>query len=775
MSTRHFAKWILSHRAVVICVALLCVAAAGLGLRDAAFSMEYRDFFGGSDPRVAEFDAMQRTYTKSDNILIVLAPASGDVFTRETLGAVAWLTERAWTLPHASRVDSITNYQNSVGGEDDLAIEDLAAHPENLDQATLDRIRDIALNDVLLVDRAVSRKGHVTGINVTFRAPGTHKEAETAEAVNGARQLTQELREKYPDIEVYLSGTLTISHAFFEVTQRDLMTLIPLMFAVLGVVLAVALRSAAGAAAAFLVVIGSTVVAVGIGTALGMRLTPPAAAATPIIMTLAIADCVHLFSTYVQRLRGGADRVQAMTESIVVNLGAVTLTTVTTAIGFATMNLADSPPFHDLGNLVVGGVLAAYVLSLTVFSSVVTLLPFKPQGDSRTLGQEWIERYAEFAIRNRRRLLAVSLGACVILASFIPRNQLNDEFLKYFDTSVQFRRDNDFITRELTGVYQLQYSIRSGARDGITSPEYLRVLDEFSQWFRAQPEVWHVESLADVLKRINRTVNADDAGHYRLPSNREEAAQFLLLFEMSLPNGLDLNDRISVDKAASRMVVGVRTIPAKEMLQLEERAAQWLQGNAPSQMRALATGPAVLFAHIGMNSIYTGLQQEIVATVLISVLLLVALRSLRIGLLSLVPNIVPAAAAFGLWGLLYGRINMALATVAGMALGIIVDDTIHWLSKYLHARRVYGATPEDAVRYAMREIGGAVVTTSVTLICGFLVLTFSPFMMNWGMGLLTSLTVFFAMLFDLMMLPGLILAVDRESTRETADLAISRT
>jgi len=773
ISPRSFAEWMLRRRALVISVSIALTAIVAIGMRGLEFSVEYRDFFGGGDPRVAEFEAMQKTYTKSDNVLIVLQPASGKVFTRETLTSVAWVTEQAWQLPYASRVDSLTNFQDSSGTDDDLSVDDLARNPESLSAEAIEHIREVALNDVLLVDRVISREADVTGINVTFRPPGVHKESETQESIAGVRSLIAALQREFPDIKVYSSGTLVISNAFYEATLHDLVTLIPLMLIVLAVVLALAMRSAIAAGVAFLVVTGSTLVALGIGGLLGMRLTPPPALAAPIIMTLAVADCVHLYYTYAQCLRDGKDRMTAMVDSIAANCGPMTLTALTTAIGFGTMNFADSPPFHDLGNLVVIGVTAAYILSLTLFTCVLTLVAVRPAAlnDRAHAFTIW---YADFAIRYRKQLLGTGFGLCLVLAAFIPRNELNDEFLKYFDESVQFRRDNDFITRELTSVYQFQYSVSSGSPDGVTDPAYLRVLDDFANWYRAQPEVWHVESLADIMKQLNLSVNADNPAFYRVPQSRQESAQYLLLFEMSLPSGLDLNDRISVDKSASRMVVGVRTLPAAELIALEQRATEWLEANAPPSMRALATGPAILFAHIGMNSIYTGLMQEAIAILLISFVMLGALRAVKIGLLSLVPNIVPAIAAFGAWGLLYGKINMALAAAAGVALGIVVDDTIHLMMKYLHARRTHRLLPEEAMRYALREVGGAVIATSVTLIAGFLALTPSTFALNWGLGMLTAFTVFFAMIFDLTMLPGLLLAIDKEPVNEVSALADSR-
>jgi hypothetical protein len=239
---------------------------------------------------------------------------------------------------------------------------------------------------------------------------------------------------------------------------------------------------------------------------------------------------------------------------------------------------------------------------------------------------------------------------------------------------------------------------------------------------------------------------------------------------MSLPVGLDLNDRINVDKSATRFVVTLHTISANKMLALEQRATDWLSANAPAYMRALGTGPAIIFAHIGASSIQSGVYQELAAMGIISALMMLITRSLRIGSLTMVPNVVPAAMAFGIWGVIDGRVNMALSTVVGMTLGIVVDDTIHLLHRYLHARRHDQMTPVQAIHYALSEVGVAVAITSSVLIAGFLVLTLSPFIMNWGMGLLTAITLVFAMVVEFLMLPGLLLWADRDEPRNAVGL-----
>jgi predicted RND superfamily exporter protein len=262
------------------------------------------------------------------------------------------------------------------------------------------------------------------------------------------------------------------------------------------------------------------------------------------------------------------------------------------------------------------------------------------------------------------------------------------------------------------------------------------------------------------MKRLNKNMHADKPEWYRLPEQRDLAAQYLLLYEMSLPYGLDLNNQVDVSKSATRMTVTVKNISSNEMLALEDKAQEWLHNNAP-EMRAAGASPSVMFAHIGHRNIRSMLTGTTVALVLISLILVVALRSIKIGLISLIPNLTPAAMGFGLWGLLVGEVGLGLSVVTGMTLGIVVDDTVHFLSKYLRARREQQLTSPDAVRYAFSTVGTALWVTSLVLIAGFMVMTQSPFKLNADMGLLTAITIAFALAADFLFLPPLLMKVDK--------------
>ena len=272
----------------------------------------------------------------------------------------------------------------------------------------------------------------------------------------------------------------------------------------------------------------------------------------------------------------------------------------------------------------------------------------------------------------------------------------------------------------------------------------------------------------DIIKRLNKNMHGDDSAYYRIPDDPELAAQYLLLYEFSLPFGLDLGNQINIDKSSTRFFVAFEHLDAVETRQPVDDAHAWLATNAPG-LETIGVSPAVMFAYIADRNIKSMFIGMPVALIGISFLLILALASWKMGLLSLIPNLVPLGLAFGVWGLIDGKINFTMAIVLGMTVGIVVDDTIHFLSKYLRARRELGQTPEQAVVYSFRTVGTALTTTSLILVAGFAVLAQSAFLPNSGMAQLTSIAIICALIADFFLLPALLLLVDRdrETTSET--------
>ena len=756
---QRYISFVITHPWRIFIMTLLVVMSAGSGGRFIEFTNDYRVFFSEENPELQAFEEMQNIYTKTDNVLFVIAPEGNNVFNSSTLNMIAELTELSWQIPYSTRVDSITNFQHTVAKEDDLLVGDLVDRRATLSLNDISYVREVALNEPLLVNRLVSASGHVTGVNVTIQLPGMSL-TEVPEVAQFARELKRTLEANYPNHKIYITGLAMMNNAFGESSQNDMTTLVPMMFLTIIVVLGILLRSFSATISSIVMIFFTIIFAMGLMGWLGWKLTPASASAPTIIMTMAVADTVHLLVTFLHNLRKGMNKDDAIADSLRINIQPIFITSVTTAIGFLSMNFSDVPPFHDLGNVVAIGVLFAFVLSVTTLPAMVILMPMRIKVREEQKNGV-MNSVANIVIEHRKFLLLVMGLIAIALIAFLPQNKLDDGFVEYFDESVDFRQATDFSSQNLSGIYTIQYSLDQGGSGGVSEPKFLENVEIFSEWLRAQDEVMHVQTITDTFKRLNKNMHADDPDFYRLPASRELAAQYLLLYELSLPYGLDLNDQIGIDKSQTRLIITLENLYTEEMLGLEKRMSDWLDSNIEDVSYTVAS-PSLMFAHIGKRNVNSMLAGTTLALIVISFILILALRSRRIGLISLAPNLIPAGMAFGLWGLMVGQVGLSLSVVAGMTLGIVVDDTVHFLSKYLRARREKGMDEKEAVRYAFNTVGVALWVTSLVLVMGFLVLSQSHFSLNSDMGAMAAITIAIALIMDFLFLPPLLMRLEEK-------------
>jgi len=758
---RYFSDWVVKHRVLIIILNLLIVAAAGTGLKHLGFNTDYRVFFGEDNPDLLAFNALEATYTKSDNVFILVVPKKGDIFQPSVLSIVEELTELAWQMPHSRRVDSLQNFQNTYAEEDDLVVEDLYEGAEGLSENDIERVRKVALTDPLLFKRIVSDGGLVTAVNVTIEFPGVDREAELSTVVSYSRDIVQQFKTKYPAADFYITGVTFLNNAFVESGERDARTLLPLSFLAMIVLLFILLKSMSAVVGVMLVIVFSIVTAMGIGGYMGISLTPASVSSMQMIMVLAVASSVHMLVSFLFGIQHKDTKLHALTESLRVNIQPIILTSLTTMVGFLGMNFSEVPPFHDLGNLVAMGLVGSLCFSLTFLPALMSFLPVHVK-EEEDPGIGYLAGIAAFVIKKQNAVLVVMSAVVLVSAYCATFNQPEERFLKYFDTSMQFRIDTDFATENLGGLYQLMYAIPAGSPGGIGQPEYLKNLEKFNEWLAAQPEVINNYVLTDTMKRLNKNMHGDDDDWYVLPESRELAAQYLLLYEMSLPYGLDLNNQVNVDKSETRLIATMVELSNVELLEFEKRVQAWYGKNMPAFMNTKGTGTLMMFAHVPDKNIKGMLYGSILALFVISMILIVALRSFKVGLISLAPNLAPLTIGFGLWGLLYVEVNMALAVVVSMTLGIVVDDTVHFLSKYLRAKREKGYGTEQAITYAFTHVGKALVVSTLVLMIGFGVLMTSPFALNSDMAMLTTWIICLALVVDFLLLPVLLLKFDKD-------------
>lgn len=763
-------RGVIAHRWLVLAAALLVAGLIGSGASRLEFSTNYRVFFSEANPELQAFEELQNTYTKNDNFFFVLEPSAGAAFDSDTIAAVEELTEAAWKIPYAIRVDSVSNFQHTFAIEDDLVVEDLVRDAASRGAEYLDTRRDIALGEPLIRNQILTPDANVTAVNVVLQYPEKGF-MEVPEAVAAARALQADIESKYPGLTIHLTGVSMLNNAFAETGMTDGATLMPLMFLVIFILTWVIIRSLSATISTLVVIMLSTMVGMGAAGFAGIKLTPIAMSAPIVILTLAVADSVHILMSLRGLMRDGMAKTEALIEAVRINFMPVTITSLTTIVGFLSLNFSDSPPYWHLGNITAVGIGAAWIFSITLLPALLSLLPYRVR---QTAGTEWsqrtMDRLADFVIRRYRGLLVgVGLPALVLIA-FIPTINFNDQWVEYFDERIDFRVDSDEAMNHF-GLYPIEFSVPAAGPGGISEPEYLANLEQLTNFLREQEHVTHVYSLSDIMKRLNRNMHGDDDSYYRTPLDRDLSAQYLLLYELSLPYGLDLNDRINIDKSATRVTATIDRATSKETKQFFADVDAWMQENLPEYMHAKPTSAAVMFTYISERNMQNMIVGTILAIAAIALIMMFALRSVRLGTLSLVPNGLPILTTFGAWALLVGEVGFSVATVASISLGIIVDDTVHFLSKYVRARDEKFLTVEDSIRYAFKNVGVAIVVNTVILTAGFIVMTTSAFKMNVDLGLMTILSIVGALILDFLFLPALLLLGRNRNQTEQADEA----
>lgn len=736
-------------RALIVLLMTMVIAGGASRL---ALDNHYSIFFDDNNSDLVAHQWISDQFTRDDNILVVVTPRQGTVFTEETLLAIRDFSSHAWTFPHIERVDSIANFQSVDSDDKGIVIAPM------LDESTAtvdaEQLQRRILREPELLNQLISPNGKTTAINLAVNLP------RDAQATRAAIAWTRQSTERFfpaDSYDVRLHGIVALNNAFMEATDRDAMTLMPVMLGIMFALIALSLRSFWQSMAVMLVIVLGSISTLGFVGWCGFNINMVNVVSVTIMLALAVADCVHLGSSFTALTQSGIDKKQAISESLSLNFKALFLTSLTTALGFLGLLASDSPPIRELGLVTALGVIWVFVLTITIFPVLLVYVPAPKQVQVVGSGAAivWARR-----VQKCRWLIIVGAliigGVCVIGAQ---RNVINDHASHYFKDRAEFKQATLAIEKTLTGLDVLTFALSAQRDDGVNDPAYLAMLDEFTGWLRQQPEVVHVRSYTDVLKRINRAIHGDDSAWHRLPDSEEMAAQYLLVYSMSTSNGLGISDRVSFDHRSSRVTATLKISNPAELLALDQRATQWMHDHAPNISVRSASVPK-LFAHIGINNIKSMMQGNVLGVVLIALVLGIAFRSVKYGAISLLPNAFPALVALGLWGFGSGTVNLAVTIVFSITVGIIVDDTIHFLSRYLQGRK-QGMPALEAVANSYRHVGMAMLYTTVVLASGFGVLAFSDFNVNAQMGLMVSLTLVIAVLFDLVFLPALLLVVDR--------------
>jgi len=753
------------HTLVLSCAVL---ALCAIGLSKLSINSDTRVFFSPKNENRQALDAFEARYGAETNLFIALHTRDGHVFTQQRLEHLLRLTELAWTLPFATRVDSLTNAIRIQSDADGLTISDMV---EAGDIGDPDAVRARVMDDVLLVGRLISEDGKTAAINVTVQYPMASSSA-TASILEAAKAMAREAGAENAGFEVWYSGRVASSNAFSSAAKADLKTLTLFSYLVIAVLIGLILRSVWAVVALFVPLMFATACALGLAGWFGLQMNAATSFAPTALIAIGVAALLHLVVSTLANLERGQDRVTAVENALRHERFPVALTLLTTTIGFLTLNWADGPPFQQLGNIVAAGSLFSLGFGLTVLPALLILLPLGNTPKPSVM-EPVLSRVSEFILDKPRVLVGLAPAVFCILVLGIGHIQIDDNFVEYFSKRYEYRQHSDAIQEHLTGLEVVEFDVGGAGDNAVTDPAYFAKLEAFEAWLRDQPKVHFVASIAETFRRLNQHINAGDPEFHTIPEDREMLAQYLVFYEMSLPLGRSLNNTISIDRSRSRVTAIMRGASTHEVRDLRERAEVWLNTQPPTSISGVGTGLAVMFGYLSSLNIKSMTGGTVLALVLISFILVGAFRSVRYGAISLLPNLLPVAIAFGVWGYLVGKVGVAVSTVGAATLGIIVDDTVHMIWRYLQARR-QGADSQSAVRYMFHVAGEPMLISTLVLVSGFAVIATSGFHITSAVGALCAITILFALIADWFLLAPLLVLLDSRNARQVRKIQVSR-
>lgn len=763
------------QRTPILFAWLVFAFAASWGLSTLSIDADYRSLFSPDDPVVISDQKMVDTYLPSDTAIILLAPKDKNALSPISLQQQLEMTEAAWLLPFSARVDSMANFQHIFSEGDDLEVKNLIGEPESIHGEKLDALRKLIKDDTDMYGRLLSKDDSVSAIVISFRLPENSFENITKVGL-ATYALRDHFLEQYPDTNLHLTGMMLGNFEMMNMTLGDISTLMPTMAAVIMVMLILLFRSFYAMLLTMTVILISVASTIGLQAWVGAPLTGPSGAAPIIILTIAVADCVHILASFFQEYNDGASKRDAITSSIQINAMPVIITSVTTGIGFLSMNFSEVPPFHVLGNDVALGALIACVASLTLMPLLVDVLPIKRQKFRNKNGKESsIAPLAQHILKHRIIYFVGTSLFALTLGSFAQKNVVNDQLVKYYGETVPFRIDTDFATEKLSGLSDLSISLKSPYEKGVFDPRYLQGVNQFETWLKKHPQIVQTQTIATTFKSLNKAMHGNDDAYYKLPEEADLIAQYFLLYEMSLPYGLSATSQISFNKQESKIFLNLKEQSTHSMLDFENEIKQYLKTHLP-EYQYTSSSIGLLFSHIGVSNAKSMLVGTFIALLLMSLVIGLALKSVKLGFVSLLTNLIPPALAFGVWGIISGEVGLSISVAIGMTLGIVVDNTVHLLAKYQLAQKE-GYALEKSIIYAYSKVGAALLICNGVLVAGFMILAQSQFKLNSDMGLFTSITFVMALTIVFIMLPPVLYWMDKFRKVEASEpnLVISKT
>lgn len=731
-------------------------------------------WFDKNDPNIINQKFLEETFG-NDAALIVLVKlkddVQGDLFTREHLEFLDLLTESIWMVDDVIRVDSLVNYHWSWGQEDELITEPFVDYDLINDKHYLRELRQRALTHNVVSNAYLSSDARSALIfaELSSRPDDSH---DNVKMLASAQEILSQFKDS--DYQFYFQGQPYLNARFQIVSFQDISRTAPILLLLMMIYLFWNFRSVIGVLIPMSIIFSTIICTVGLNGYLGLTVNSLTFVLPSILMAIAVADSVHLLTTFYQRLDVHQDWDRALKESVDKNLAPIFLTSISTAAGFFSLTISEITPVANLGLMAGIGTLLAMVHSFILFAPLLSLMGEAKRGEitdrkftNAGLPKVLVKKYIDWLETHLKKVVLSFLVISGAVFFIALQNDMNSNPYHFFRAHDPVRVSNDYILQKYRGVTGPEIIIQTSQVEGALDPSFLKNVVDFKNWLESLDQVNHVMAITDILKEMNQALHGGNPQEFRIHPEREVIAQEIFLYNLALPPGMGLNNRIDYDYQKIRMSVMWSLQDSKESLEMVDLIVEKAEQLG---LDIIVTGKGILFQRMNDAIVMTFFSSMSLALFVIFVMMVVIFRSLSIALMGLIPSFIPVVFGAALLKFMNIPIDIGSAIVASVTLGVAVDDTIHFISHYarLYKRKVSIEHLKAILVEIISTTGVALMITTLILVSCFGLFIFAQIRPNMIFGVLSAFVISLALLFDLFILPAFILLKHRLTDKKVS-------
>ena len=757
---KDFAKLLIKYRYLSIGLVIIVVCLLATGLTKLTFNPDLETYFPEGHPAVIRYNEIDDMFIPTDNLIIAVHSNEGTLFNGDSLKVIEELTKKSWTIPYSVRVDSLTNYSYVKSVNDDLIVEPFIEEAEKKSIEFFEKRENLVAGEDIIYKSLISEDKKTSVVSIIVDPPGPNKEDQNTELINYILGFIEPIKESNENLDIRLLGNPYLDYISPRIVKAEMPVVMPLMLLLIFFIVFLMIRSYVAVLATFVVILMSLIATFGSIGILGSPLNQMVTTIPILIITLALADCIHLFSIYFQNRVKGISSKESMEKSLEMNIQPLFLTTISTCIGFLCLNFIEVAPLRDFGNAVAIGIGFAFIFTIFFIAPIVSFFEVKT-ASKVTKQTRFSTSVGSFILKNGNKLIFSITSISFLILLCIPMNELDENPTQmYAEGFTSFSSDTLWLDEKLSVTFPVNF-LATNEEGQVSDPDFLEILDKFSVWLEEREQVNHVTSLANNMKNLNKSMHGDDPEWKKIPENADLSAQYLFFYEMSLPMGLDLNSSISQDRKSTKISATLKDMSANEFKEFNNEVLGYLQQNNLENMISEPSSFRVIFTYMVeaiVNSLLYGL---FIGILLITLIIGLFFRSYLLPALSIFPNILPIGMGFGLWGLFVGDVGFMVAVGMGSTLGVIVDFTVHFLSKYELARKEFKKSVEESVIYSFETVGFALIIMTVVLALGFSVLNLVTFIPIQDFAKFSVICFIGGLIINFLFLPNLLMKFDK--------------